>query len=134
MKVSECHNCPETYREKSKHYRCRVLNKDIRVITVCPKEPLRKPWTQAEIERLPLLVGEGTHPRKIALILGHPYSEVEKRMSEVEKTCGNCGRLGYCGKQYKDGCGLTQWCALTPKQIKDMILMTTRKEGLGFNY
>ena len=100
-----------------------------------------KNWTHSEETRLRQLIGSGTHLRNVALILNKTYKEVEKKMIQLyaspsaeDKACVNCGRSGYCHKQHLEGCGLKQWKSLTPKQIKERILMETRKDGLGFLY
>ena len=92
----------------------------------CPLEPLRKKWTQEEADRLPLLIGSGTHLRNIALIMGRPYDEIIDMVNGVEeKSCENCGRIGYCSKQYNGGCGLNQW--------QDTLLTESRTSGMGIN-
>ena len=127
MKVSECRNCPECIRTDNKNYpTCKKADKGIRSIKFCPLEPLHKPWTQREKDRLPLLVGSGTHLRNVALIMGRPYEEVMKMVNGVEKkSCDSCGRIRYCRDKYNEGCDLKQW--------QDRILVETRTDGLGIN-
>jgi len=44
--------------------------------------------------------------------------------------CADCGRVGYCRDQYKDGCGGENWIPVSPEQVKARILAPTRKESV----
>ena len=142
MKVSECHLC-EHYEvdQKNRNDRCKLMDGKLIVsITCCPKTDPVKPWRNEDTDRLKNLLKSGTHLRNIALIMNRTYTNIEEKMSliympsEEERSCLNCSRSGYCHKQYVSGCGLDDWKPLTPNQIKDRILMETRKDGLSFNY
>ena len=124
--MSHCTGCKHIQSPKENTRKCEVTEKSIYRMEECPLEPLRKKWTQEEADRLPLLLGSGTHIRNIALIMGRSYEEVMNMVNKVEKkTCDNCGRIRYCRDKYQDGCELKYW--------QDTLLTEIRTTGMGVN-
>jgi len=45
----------------------------------------------------------------------------------INWSCADCGRVGYCRDQHKDGCGGKHFQSLTPEIQKQWILQTDKR-------